>query len=203
MVNEAIELPFPVKAQFNGYFGIWRIKIGVVVSIAVRGEYQGGKALMEKSSILFSFSNFSSEIDRKSVRKVLSSFMQIWTIPLFNWICKILTSAYSGKYEAASRDCRLYVKHGQSGTQRAFQISLPKQRCYKFRRNIMTGRMIISMNGKQIMALWNFYQSRSILSRRRKECEKWTFPGRSLDKVLRVLNENNSSRSNTVVEASD
>ncbi|WP_186821495.1 primase C-terminal domain-containing protein, partial [Streptococcus sp. HMSC074B11] len=71
------------------------------------GNIKGGKALMGRNNVLFTLAlaNFSSGIDQEECEEVLSSFNENLDEPLSSAeYHKIITSAYSGKYEAASRD---------------------------------------------------------------------------------------------------
>ena len=135
------ELPFPSKKPnltvISGSEGVKQIDEPWYQLLMREGNIKGGKALMGRNNVLFTLAlaNFSSGIDQEECEEVLSSFNANLDEPLSSAeYHKIITSAYSGKYEAASRDyvmtlCKAWV----SQELKASDLFV-KQRWYKFKK---------------------------------------------------------------------
>ncbi|WP_186821511.1 primase C-terminal domain-containing protein, partial [Streptococcus sp. HMSC074B11] len=158
------------------------------------GNIKGGKALMGRNNVLFTLAlaNFSSGIDQEECEEVLSNFNASLDEPLSSAeYHKIITSAYSGKYEAASRDyvmtlCRAWVNQELKASD-----LFVKQRWYKFKKKRADRKNSHLYEWKtDVMAyLEGFYQSEDpfIQTTKKEIRENLNIPERSLDKVLKVL----------------
>lgn len=158
------------------------------------GKIKGGKSLMGRNNVLFTLAlaNFSSGIDQKECEEVLSSFNENLDEALSSAeYHKIITSAYSGKYEAASHDyvmtlCKAWVNQELKASD-----LFVKQRWYKFKKKRADRKNSHLHEWKtDVMAyLEGFYQSEDpfIQTTKKEIREKLNIPERSLDKVLKVL----------------
>ena len=155
---------------------------------------RGAKALMGRNNVLFTLAlaNFSSGVSQSNCEAVLADFNENLVEPLSqDEFLKVVGSAYSGKYEAASRDyikllCRAWVNENLKGSDLFI-----KQRWYKFKKKRADRKHSHLHEWKaDIMAyLEGFYQSEDPFVQTTKKAirEELNIPERSLDKVLKAL----------------
>ena len=190
--------PFPSKKPnltvISGSEGVKQIDEPWYQLLMREGNIKGGKALMGRNNVLFTLAlaNFSSGIDQEECEEVLSNFNASLDEPLSSAeYHKIITSAYSGKYEAASRDyvmtlCKAWVNQELKASD-----LFVKQRWYKFKKKRADRKNSHLHEWKtDVMAyLEGFYQSEDpfIQTTKKEIRENLNIPERSLDKVLKVL----------------
>lgn len=155
---------------------------------------RGAKALMGRNNVLFTLAlaNFSSGVSQSDCEAVLADFNENLVESLSqDEFLKVVGSAYSGKYEAASRDyikllCRAWVNENLKGSDLFI-----KQRWYKFKKKRADRKHSHLHEWKaDIMAyLEGFYQSEDPFVQTTKKAirEELNIPERSLDKVLKAL----------------
>lgn len=155
---------------------------------------RGAKALMGRNNVLFTLAlaNFSSGVSQSDCEAVLADFNENLAEPLSqDEFLKVVGSAYSGKYEAASRDyikllCKAWVNKNLKGSDLFI-----KQRWYKFKKKRADRKHSHLHEWKaDIMAyLEGFYQSEDPFVQTTKKAirEELNIPERSLDKVLKAL----------------
>lgn len=155
---------------------------------------RGAKALMGRNNVLFTLAlaNFSSGVSQSVCEAVLADFNENLVEPLSqDEFLKVVGSAYSGKYEAASRDyikllCKAWVNENLKGSDLFI-----KQRWYKFKKKRADRKHSHLHEWKaDIMAyLEGFYQSEDPFVQTTKKAirEELNIPERSLDKVLKAL----------------
>ncbi|WP_340080992.1 primase C-terminal domain-containing protein [Streptococcus agalactiae] len=155
---------------------------------------RGAKALMGRNNVLFTLAlaNFSSGVSQSDCEAVLADFNEHLAEPLSqDEFLKVVGSAYSGKYEAASRDyikllCKAWVNENLKGSDLFI-----KQRWYKFKKKRADRKHSHLHEWKaDIMAyLEGFYQSEEPFVQTTKKAirEELNIPERSLDKVLKTL----------------
>ncbi|HFH7692049.1 TPA: primase C-terminal domain-containing protein [Streptococcus agalactiae] len=155
---------------------------------------RGAKALMGRNNVLFTLAlaNFSSGVSQSDCEAVLADFNENLAEPLSqDEFLKVVGSAYSGKYEAASRDyikllCKAWVNENLKGSDLFI-----KQRWYKFKKRRADRKHSHLHEWKaDIMAyLEGFYQSEDPFVQTTKKAirEELNIPERSLDKVLKAL----------------
>lgn len=155
---------------------------------------RGAKALMGRNNVLFTLAlaNFSSGVSQSDCEAVLADFNENLTEPISqDEFLKVVGSAYSGKYEAASRDyikllCKAWVNENLKGSDLFI-----KQRWYKFKKKRADRKHSHLYEWKaDIMAyLEGFYQSEDPFVQTTKKAirEELNIPERSLDKVLKAL----------------
>lgn len=135
------ELPFPSKKPnltvIAGSEGIKQIDEPWYQLLLNESNIKGAKALMGRNNVLFTLAlaNFSSGVSQGDCEVVLTDFNGRLDEPLASSeVLKIINSAYSGKYEAASRDyitllCRAWVDQKLKASD-----LFVKQRWYKFKK---------------------------------------------------------------------
>lgn len=155
---------------------------------------RGAKALMGRNNVLFTLAlaNFSSGVSQSDCEAVLADFNENLAEPLSqDEFLKVVGSAYSEKYEAASRDyikllCKAWVNENLKGSDLFI-----KQRWYKFKKKRADRKHSHLHEWKaDIMAyLEGFYQSEDPFVQTTKKAirEELNIPERSLDKVLKAL----------------
>lgn len=155
---------------------------------------RGAKALMGRNNVLFTLAlaNFSSGVSQSDCEAVLADFNENLAEPLSqDEFLKVVGSAYSGKYEAASRDyikllCKAWVNENLKGSDLFI-----KQRWYKFKKKRADRKHSHLHEWKaDIMAyLEGFYQSEDPFVQTTKKAirEELNIPERSLDNVLKAL----------------
>lgn len=155
---------------------------------------RGAKALMGRNNVLFTLAlaNFSSGVSQSDCEAVLADFNENLAEPLSqDEFLKVVGSAYSGKYEAASRDyIKLLCKAWVSENLKDSDLFI-KQRWYKFKKKRADRKHSHLHEWKaDIMAyLEGFYQSEGPFVQTTKKAirEELNIPERSLDKVLKAL----------------
>lgn len=155
---------------------------------------RGAKALMGRNNVLFTLAlaNFSSGVSQSDCEAVLADFNENLVEPLSqDEFLKVVGSAYSGKYEAASRDyikllCKAWINENLKGSDLFI-----KQRWYKFKKKRADRKHSHLHEWKaDIMAyLEGFYQSEDPFVQTTKKAirEELNIPERSLDNVLKAL----------------
>ncbi|HGI4053003.1 TPA: primase C-terminal domain-containing protein [Streptococcus agalactiae] len=155
---------------------------------------RGAKALMGRNNVLFTLAlaNFSSGVSQNDCEAVLADFNENLVEPLSqDEFLKVVGSAYSGKYEAASRDyikllCKAWVNENLKGSDLFI-----KQRWYKFKKKRADRKHSHLHEWKaDIMTyLEGFYQSEDPFVQTTKKAirEELNIPERSLDNVLKAL----------------
>lgn len=155
---------------------------------------KGTKDLMGRNSVLFTLAlaNFSSGVSQGDCEVVLNEFSLRLDEPVTtSELLKIIASAYSGKYEAASRDyimllCRAWVNKDLKAAD-----LFTKQRWYKFKKKRADRKNSHLYEWKaDVMAyLEDFYQSEDPFIQTTKKAlrEALSIPERSLDRVLKAL----------------
>lgn len=135
------DLPFPSKKPnltvISGSEGIKQVDEPWYKLLMNESTIKGKKNLMGRNSVLFTLAlaNFSSGISQGDCEVVLNEFNLQLDEPLSTReLLKLVASAYSGKYEAASRDyitllCKAWVNEGLKHTD-----LFTKQRWYKFKK---------------------------------------------------------------------
>lgn len=155
---------------------------------------RGAKALMGRNNVLFTLAlaNFSSGVSQSVCEAVLADFNENLVEPLSqDEFLKVVGSAYSGKYEAASRDyIKLLCKAWVNENLKCSDLFI-KQRWYKFNKKRADRKHSHLHEWKaDIMAyLEGFYQSEDPFVQTTKKAirEELNIPERSLDKVLKAL----------------
>lgn len=192
------ELPFPSKKPnltvIAGTEGIKQIDEPWYQMLLNESNIKGAKALMGRNNVLFTLAlaNFSSGVSQSDCEVVLTDFNGRLDEPLLSdEILKLITSAYSGKYEAASRDyitllCRAWVDQKLKASD-----LFVKQRWYKFKKKRSECKKSHLYEWKaDVMAyLEGFYETQDPFIQTTKKAirEELDIPERSLDRVLKVL----------------
>ncbi|MFC3928820.1 primase C-terminal domain-containing protein [Streptococcus caprae] len=193
-----LDLPFPSKKPnltvIAGSEGVKQIDEPWYGLLMMEANIKGTKALMGRNNVLFTLAlaNFSSGVSQSDCEAVLADFNEHLAEPLSqDEFLKVVGSAYSGKYEAASRDyikllCKAWVNENLKGSDLFI-----KQRWYKFKKKRADRKHSHLHEWKaDIMAyLEGFYQSEDPFVQTTKKAirEELNIPERSLDKVLKAL----------------
>ncbi|WP_449457108.1 primase C-terminal domain-containing protein [Streptococcus suis] len=196
------DLPFPSKKPnltvIAGSEGIKQIDEPWYRLLMREANIRGAKALMGRNNVLFTLAlaNFSSGVSQSDCENVLADFNGYLAEPLTqDEFFKIIASAYSGKYEAASRDfvillCKAWVNENLKASD-----LFVKQRWYKFKKKRAERKHSHLHEWKaDVMAyLEGFYQSEDPFIQTTKKAlrEAINIPERSLDKVLKALKADN------------
>lgn len=134
-------LPFPSKkpnlSVISGTEGVKQIDEPWYQMFLNESNIKGAKALMGRNNVLFTLAlaNFSSGVSQGDCEVVLNDFNLGLDEPVStSELLKLVASAYSGKYEAASRDyitllCKAWVNKNLKHTDLFI-----KQRWYKFKK---------------------------------------------------------------------
>ncbi|MFD3059861.1 MULTISPECIES: primase C-terminal domain-containing protein [Streptococcus] len=192
------DLPFPSKKPnltvIAGSEGVKQVDEPWYGLLLREANIRGAKALMGRNNVLFTLAlaNFSSGVSQSDCEAVLADFNEHLAEPLSqDEFLKVVGSAYSGKYEAASRDyikllCKAWVNENLKGSDLFI-----KQRWYKFKKKRADRKHSHLHEWKaDIMAyLEVFYQSEDPFIQTTKKAirEELNIPERSLDKVLKAL----------------
>lgn len=192
------ELPFPSKKPnltvIAGTEGLKQIDEPWYQMLLNESNIKGAKALMGRNNVLFTLAlaNFSSGVSQSDCEIVLTDFNGRLDEPLLSdEVFKLITSAYSGKYEAASRDyitllCRAWVDQKLKASD-----LFVKQRWYKFKKNRSERKKSHLYEWKaDVMAyLEGFYEIQDPFIQTTKKAirEELHIPERSLDRVLKAL----------------
>lgn len=192
------DLPFPSKKPnltvISGTEGAKQTDEPWYKMLMNESNIKGTKDLMGRNSVLFTLAlaNFSSGVSQGDCEVVLNEFSLRLDEPVTtSELLKIIASAYSGKYEAASRDyimllCRAWVNKDLKSAD-----LFTKQRWYKFKKKRADRKNSHLYEWKaDVMAyLEDFYQSEDpfIQTTKKSLREALSIPERSLDRVLKAL----------------
>ncbi|ETD06153.1 primase C-terminal domain-containing protein [Streptococcus sanguinis] len=192
------DLPFPSKKPnltvISGTEGTKQTDEPWYKMLMNESNIKGTKDLMGRNSVLFTLAlaNFSSGVSQGDCEVVLNEFSLRLDEPVTtSELLKIIASAYSGKYEAASRDyimllCRAWVNKDLKSAD-----LFTKQRWYKFKKKRADRKNSHLYEWKaDVMAyLEDFYQSEDPFIQTTKKAlrEALSIPERSLDRVLKAL----------------
>lgn len=192
------DLPFPSKKPnltvISGTEGAKQTDEPWYKMLMNESNIKGTKDLMGRNSVLFTLAlaNFSSGVSQGDCEVVLNEFSLRLDEPVTtSELLKIIASAYSGKYEAASRDyimllCRAWVNKDLKSAD-----LFTKQRWYKFKKKRADRKNSHLYEWKaDVMAyLEDFYQSEDPFIQTTKKAlrEALSIPERSLDRVLKSL----------------
>lgn len=192
------DLPFPSKKPnltvIAGSEGVRQVDEPWYQLLMREADIKGNKALMGRNNVLFTLAlaNFSSGVSQSDCESVLSDFNgQLAEQLSSDEVSKIISSAYSGKYEAASRDyiillCKAWVNENLKVSE-----LFVKQKWYKFKKKRSDRKHSHLHEWKaDVMAyLESFYQSEDpfIQTTKKSIREELNIPERSLDKVLKAL----------------
>lgn len=192
------DLPFPSKKPnltvISGTEGAKQTDEPWYKMLVNESNIKGTKDLMGRNSVLFTLAlaNFSSGVSQGDCEVVLNEFSLRLDEPVTtSELLKIIASAYSGKYEAASRDyimllCRAWVNKDLKAAD-----LFTKQRWYKFKKKRADRKNSHLYEWKaDVMAyLEDFYQSEDPFIQTTKKVlrEALSIPERSLDRVLKAL----------------
>ncbi|HEO6299828.1 TPA: primase C-terminal domain-containing protein [Streptococcus agalactiae] len=192
------DLPFPSKKPnltvIAGSEGVKQVDEPWYGLLMREANIKGDKALMGRNNVLFTLAlaNYSSGVSQGDCESVLADFNGHLAEPLCSdEFSKIITSAYSGKYEAASRDyitilCKAWVNENLKVSE-----LFTKQKWYKFKKKRADRKHSHLHEWKaDVMAyLEGFYQSEDPFIQTTKKAirEELNIPERSLDKVLKAL----------------
>lgn len=192
------DLPFPSKKPnltvISGTEGEKQTDEPWYKMLMNESNIKGTKDLMGRNSVLFTLAlaNFSSGVSQGDCEVVLNEFSLRLDEPVTtSELLKIIASAYSGKYEAASRDyimllCRAWVNKDLKAAD-----LFTKQRWYKFKKKRADRKNSHLYEWKaDVMAyLEDFYQSEDPFIQTTKKAlrEALSIPERSLDRVLKAL----------------
>lgn len=192
------ELPFPSKnpnlTVIAGSEGIKQIDEPWYQLLLNESNIKGAKALMGRNNVLFTLAlaNFSSGVSQSDCELVLADFNGRLDEPLASSeVLKLINSAYSGKYEAASRDyitllCRAWVDQKLKASD-----LFVKQRWYKFKkkRSERKKNHLYEWKADVMAYLEGFYETQDPFIQTTKKAirEELHIPERSLDRVLKAL----------------
>ena len=192
------DLPFPSKKPnltvISGTEGAKQTDEPWYKMLMNESNIKGTKDLMGRNSVLFTLAlaNFSSGVSQGDCEVVLNEFSLRLDEPVTtSELLKIIASAYSGKYEAASRDyimllCRAWVNKDLKSAD-----LFTKQRWYKFKkkRSDRKNSHLYEWKADVMAYLEDFYQSEDPFIQTTKKAlrEALSIPERSLDRVLKAL----------------
>lgn len=192
------DLPFPSKKPnltvISGTEGAKQTDEPWYKMLMNESNIKGTKDLMGRNSVLFTLAlaNFSSGVSQGDCEVVLNEFSLRLDEPVTTGeLLKIIASAYSGKYEAASRDyimllCRAWVNKDLKSAD-----LFTKQRWYKFKkkRSDRKNSHLYEWKADVMAYLEDFYQSEDPFIQTTKKAlrEALSIPERSLDRVLKAL----------------
>lgn len=149
------DLPFPNKKPnltvIAGSESIKQVDEPWYRMLLNESNIKGAKALMGRNNVLFTLAlaNFSSGVSQGDCEVVLNDFNLGLDEPVAtSELLKLVSSAYSGKYEAASHDyitllCRAWVDEKLKHTD-----LFTHQRCTNSKRNVRSVKRVTCMNGK-------------------------------------------------------
>lgn len=192
------DLPFPSKKPnltvITGTAGIKQIDEPWYKLLMNESNIKGAKALMGRNNVLFTLAlaNFSSGVSQGDCEDVLTDFNGQLDEPIApGELLKLIASAYSEKYEAASRDyIMLLCKSWVNENLKASDLFI-KQGWYKFKKK-RTERKYSHLHEWKadfMTYLEGFNQSTDPFVQTTKKAirEALHIPERSLDKVLKAL----------------
>lgn len=190
-------LPFPSKKPnltvIAGTEGVKQIDEPWYQMFLNESNIKGAKALMGRNNVLFTLAlaNFSSGVSQGDCEVVLNEFNLGLDEPVNSGeLLKLIASAYSGKYEAASRDyitllCRAWVNEKVKHTD-----LFVHQRWYKFKKKRSERKYshLAEWKADVLAYLEQKGQGDPFLQTTKKAIrEALHIPERSLDKVLKAL----------------
>lgn len=194
------DLPFPNKKPnltvIAGTEGMKQIDEPWYGLLMKRASIKGAKALMGRNNVLFTLAlaNFSSGVSQGDCEVVLNEFnLQLDEPVSTSELLKLIASAYSGKYEAASRDyitilCKAWVNENL----KASDLFI-KQGWYKFKKKRSERQNSHLFEWKADLMAYlerlNLSEDPFIQTTKKALREALMIPERSLDKVLKVLRE--------------
>lgn len=192
------DLPFPSKKPnltvISGTEGAKQTDEPWYKMLMNESNIKGTKDLMGRNSVLFTLAlaNFSSGVSQGDCEVVLNEFSLRLDEPVTtSELLKIIASAYSGKYEAASRDYIMLLCRAWGNKDLKSADLFTKQRWYKFKKKRADRKNSHLYEWKaDVMAyLEDFYQSEDPFIQTTKKAlrEALSIPERSLDRVLKAL----------------
>ena len=192
------DLPFPSKKPnltvISGTEGAKQTDEPWYKMLMNESNIKGTKDLMGRNSVLFTLAlaNFSSGVSQGDCEVVLNEFSLRLDEPVTTGeLLKIIASAYSGKYEAASRDYIMLLCRAWGNKDLKSADLFTKQRWYKFKKKRADRKNSHLYEWKaDVMAyLEDFYQSEDPFIQTTKKAlrEALSIPERSLDRVLKSL----------------
>lgn len=192
------DLPFPSKKPnltvISGTEGAKQTDEPWYKMLMNESNIKGTKDLMGRNSVLFTLAlaNFSSGVSQGDCEVVLNEFSLRLDEPVTtSELLKIIASAYSGKYEAASRDYIMLLFRAWVNKDLKSADLFTKQRWYKFKKKRADRKNSHLYEWKaDVMAyLEDFYQSEDPFIQTTKKAlrEALSIPERSLDRVLKAL----------------
>ncbi|NQI71696.1 replication protein RepR [Streptococcus suis] len=192
------DLPFPGKKPnltvISGSDGVKQIDEPWYGLLTRESNIKGARDVMGRNNVLFTLAlaNFSSGVSQGDCEVTLNDFNLQLDEPLSTGeLLKLVASAYSGKYEAASRDyitllCRAWVNKEL----RPSDLFI-KQGWYKFKKKRADRKHshLHEWKADVMNYLEGFYQSEDPFIQTTKKAirEELDIPERSLDKVLKAL----------------
>ena len=155
---------------------------------------KGTKALMGRNNVLFTLAlaNFSSGIAQGDCEVDLNEFNLQLASPLSSGeLLKLIASAYSGKYEAASREYVILLCKAWVSQELRPSDLFTKQGWYKFKKKRADRQksQLFEWKNDVMTYLEQYAQSGDPFLQTTKKAirEELSIPERSLDKVLKVL----------------
>ncbi|WP_449451629.1 primase C-terminal domain-containing protein [Streptococcus suis] len=191
------DLPFlskkPNLTVISGTAGVKQIDEPWYRMLMNESNIRGAKALMGRNNVLFTLAlaNFSSGVSQGDCEVVLNDFNLGLDEPVTtSELLKLISSAYSGKYEAANRDyitllCRAWVNEKLKHTD-----LFVHQRWYKFKkkRSDRKNSHLHEWKADVMAYLGQKGQGDPFVQTTKKAIrEELNIPERSLDKVLKSL----------------
>ncbi|MDO4667035.1 MAG: primase C-terminal domain-containing protein [Streptococcus sp.] len=193
--------PFPSKKPnltvISGTKGMKQIDEPWYQMLMNESKIEGTKALMGRNNVLFTLAlaNFSSGVSQGDCEVVLNDFNLGLSKPVNSGeLLKLVASAYSGKYSAASRDyitllCKAWVNKNLKHTDLFI-----RQRWYKFKKKRAERKYSHLSEWKMdVMAYLeqSTYEAGDPFIQTTKKALRETLgiPERSLDKVLKALKQ--------------
>lgn len=192
------DLPFPSKKPnltvISGTEGIKQIDEPWYQLLKEKSNIKGAKTLMGRNNVVFTLAlaNFSSGVSQADCELALADFNKGLADPLSSGeLGKIIKSAYSGKYEAASRDyittlCKAWVSKDLQK-----KDLFIKQGWYKFKKKRADRKNshLHEWKSDVMHYLEGFFEHDDpfIQTTKKEIREALQIPERSLDKVLKAL----------------
>ncbi|MGT2809161.1 replication protein RepR [Streptococcus iniae] len=191
-------LPFPSNKPnltvISGSEGIKQIDEPWYQLLMREAAIRGEKALMGRNNVLFTLAlaNFSSGVSQGDCESSLADFNERLVEPLSSAeFSKIIVSAYSGRYEAASRDyIKLLCKAWVNENLKASEL-FTNQKWYKFKKKRADRKHshLHEWKADVMTYLEGYFQTEDPFIQTTKKAirEELNIPERSLDKVLKAL----------------
>ncbi|EHI68941.1 primase alpha helix C-terminal domain protein [Streptococcus ictaluri 707-05] len=191
-------LPFPSNKPnltvISGSEGIRQIDEPWYQLLMREAGIRGEKALMGRNNVLFTLAlaNFSSGVSQGDCESILADFNGQLAEPLSSAeFSKIIFSAYSGRYEAASRDyIKLLCKAWVNENLKASEL-FTNQKWHKFKKKRADRKHshLHEWKADVMTYLEGYFQTEDPFIQTTKKAirEELNIPERSLDKVLKAL----------------